>query len=343
MNRLAGIKSAMFMMVTFGAHLLFAAAVAHSQAPAKPEPVPQRLFSELRSGDILARRKAAIQMGVLRNRSSIRALLSALGDKEWRVREAAAFALGQIADPAAVESLTTAALSDKESEVRASAAFALGMLANEKTAEALSKALEDDESAVRSSAIVGLGLSQDEAAVDELVDLLDDASFDVRYDAAWALGQIGDADAADHLRASIVGVDQMRLEAATREAYRQTVQNALENIAAQTGTVSKAGPSSRPRRASGDEAARIGNRPAVVIKTAAAVPTERALQAVVKGAVGLRVLVGNSGRVERAYVIRRLGYGLDQRAVEAVLQYRFEPSYVSGLPQTSWLDIDVRY
>ena len=316
-----------------------------AQTNAKPQPVPQRLYDELRKGDPIARRKAAIQMGVLRNRSSVRALMSALIDKEWRVREAVAFALGQIADPRAVEPLERVLAEDKETEVRASAAFALGMLSDPRTAEALSRALEDDEAAVRSSAIAGLGLVQDEAAVDELIALLDDSSFDVRYDAVWALGQIGEPDAVDHLRAAIAGLEQIKVEAPMREAFRQAVQNAIENIELLSGADTRAGESSRPRRARSqpETASRAGNRGPAVTKSAVALSTERALQSVVKGSVGLKVLVGNSGRAERVYVIRRLGYGLDQRAVQAVLQYRFDPGVESGLPQTTWVDIDVRF
>jgi hypothetical protein len=57
----------------------------------------------------------------------------------------------------------------------------------------------------------------------------------------------------------------------------------------------------------------------------------------------VRVLVEASGRAVRAYVTRRLGYGLDQRAIEAVLQYRFDPAIEAGLPQTSWVDLDVKF
>ena len=47
------------------------------------------------------RRDAANQLGVLRARGAVRALVEALSDKEASVREASAFALGQISDPAA--------------------------------------------------------------------------------------------------------------------------------------------------------------------------------------------------------------------------------------------------
>ncbi len=74
-----------------------------------------------------------------------------------------------------------------------------------------------------------------------------------------------------------------------------------------------------------------------------AATTERALKAKVSGKVKLRVLVGADGRVVRAYVTRRLGYGLDQRAVEAVLQYKFDSEMQAGLPQTTWIDLEIRF
>ena len=55
------------------------------------------------------------------------------------------------------------------------------------------------------------------------------------------------------------------------------------------------------------------------------------------------LLVGADGRTVRAYVTRRLGYGLDQRAVEAAMQYRFDPALVDGLPQTTWTDLKIRF
>jgi TonB family protein len=61
------------------------------------------------------------------------------------------------------------------------------------------------------------------------------------------------------------------------------------------------------------------------------------------GAVGLRILVAADGRPARAYVVRRLGYGLDQRAVETALQYRFEPATLRGLPQATWVDFEIKF
>jgi hypothetical protein len=45
----------------------------------------------------------------------------------------------------------------------------------------------------------------------------------------------------------------------------------------------------------------------------------------------------------RVYVTRRLGYGLDRRAVETALQYRYDPALEGGLPQTTWTDMEVKF
>ena len=321
-----------------------------TQVPVKPARTPENLFSELKSDDVVTRRAAANQLGSLRARDSARRLIATLADRDVTVREAAAFALGQIADPAATESLVRA-LTDGDFEVRASAAFALGMIGGARAAEATSFALADSDPAVRASAAAALGLMRDEGGVDEIIELLNDSSFDTRYDAAWSLGQIGAPDALDHLRVSLVGLDVLRISEPLREVFRQTVQNSIENIRFLNDETAGTDSSGRPRRATqtspalaeNEKSKGVQNRAVNVSKTVAPAPTERALRSRVSGTVGLRVLVSTSGRPTRVYVTRRLGYGLDQRAVEAVMQYRFDPAVRNGISQTGWIDLDVKF
>jgi len=331
----------------FGMALITLLCLACAQQPAmaqvvvKPTPAPERVLEGLRNTAASTRRETANQLGALRARNAVRPLIAALKDKDATVREAAAFALGQIADPLAVDALTRL-LVDKDAATRAAAAFALGMIGERKSLTAIAGVLDDADTLVRSSAVIALGLAQDGEAVDELIEMLGDVNFDPRFDAAWALGEIGDPDADSALRETEATIDALRLPDPWREAYRQTVRTALANLR----TIEHGSPT-RPRRATGviPEPLRYSSttQPARLRQSVAAAPTEKALRARITGAVGLRLLVAADGRPARAYVIRRLGYGLDQRAVEAALQYRFEAATQNGLPQSTWVDVEVRF
>jgi TonB family protein len=314
---------------------------AAAQVVVKPEPAPERVLAGLKHPTASTRRETADQLGALRARDAVRPLIEALRDKDAGVREAAAFALGQIASPAAVDGLTRL-LADKDAETRAAAVFALGMIGERKSRSAIAGVLDDTDIGVRSSAVIALGLMQDEDAVDELVEMLGDPNFDPRYDAVWALGEIGEPDAENALRATNATIDALRLPDVWRESYRQTVKNALANL-----RTTEHGAPTRPRRATGIITAPLRysstTQPARLLQSLAAAPTEKALRSRLSGVVGLRLLVGADGRPARAYVIHRLGHGLDQRAVATALQYRFEPAMQNGLPQTAWVELEVKF
>jgi len=311
-----------------------------AQVRVKPPDPPAELMAGLRSKETNARRQAADRLGEIRARGAVRALVALISDSEPSVREAAVFALGQIADPGA-KGPVVRALSDMVADVRASAAFALGMLADKSAAQVLSNALDDSEASVRGAAAAALGLLHDEAALDELVDLLNDESFDVRYDAVWALGQIGDQDAAEYLKAALATEASRPVSGALIESFREAVQNALEDIKAQAAATSGDAPA-RPRRTSAEQQSHAGRGPSVRQSVLPA-PTQEAIRGNVSGGVGLKVLVGTGGRAVRAYVIRRLGFGLDRRAVQAALEYGYDAGLRDGLVQTDWLELQVRF
>ena len=129
---------------------------------------------ELEKGDDAAKRKAAFALGKTgaQGAPAVPYLKNALSsEKNAKVREAAAFALGEIAqrvpevgkDGDLVRILTTA-LKDNDPLVKRSALFALGSLAS-------------DAASAR-------------AAIEQA---LDDGRPEVRQSAAWALGRMGDA------------------------------------------------------------------------------------------------------------------------------------------------------
>jgi TonB family protein len=345
--RLVSYRSGVRVSIVVFASLWLASIGAVVGGQEKPREAPARLLSDLRSKDKSQRREAANELGMTRARGAVRALVEVLSDKDDSVREAAAFALGQISDPAATP-LLIPLLVDPEPSVRASTAFALGMIANRKATDALSFATGDKDPEVRASAVFALGLMRDEAAVDELIEALDDPSFDVRYDAVWALGQIGEPDAEEALQGSLVTVDLLRIDDTQRQAFRQAVQFSLENLRTEAYARKSKEPSTgRPRRATGvvrdSRYTPPPSRPLSIHKSVRPAITDAALRARAGGSVKLRVLVGADGRAVRVYVTRRLGYGLDRRAVETALQYRYDPELEGGLPQTTWTDMEVKF
>ena len=322
---------------------------ANPQVPVEPARAPQRLLYDLKHGTKESRRDAAIKLGNIRAKEAVKPLIDALSDKEPGVREAAAFALGQIASPAAAAALSQA-IRDSNAEVRASAAFAYGMLGDPKATAEISNALDDSDISVRSSAIIALGLLQDDGAVDELIDLLNDRNFDIRYDAAWALGQIGSSDAPEALRKAVANIDPAQNDESMREAFRIVVQNSLQLIESQEGADSQL--NTRPRRIgepsgggsdTSSSESKVNDRPPSVQIYVKPVQTERAARWSVKGSVSLRILISTGGRPVRAYITRRAGFGLDQRALEAVLQYKFNPAIRGGIKQVEWLYLEVKF
>lgn len=130
----------------------------------------------------------------------VSALVAALGDSEWLVKQAAADLmkiLGQL--PAAVVAhiaeAQVAELGDSSGQVRQAAARSLGALGHSsaETVSALVAALGDSSELVRQAAASILGdLGQSSAeTVSALVAALGDSDYDVRRSAAGSLGELG--------------------------------------------------------------------------------------------------------------------------------------------------------
>ena len=54
-------------------------------------------------------------------------------------------------------------------------------------------------------------------------------------------------------------------------------------------------------------------------------------------------MVGSDGRVHDVRVQRTLGMGLDERAVEAVKRWKFEPARKDGQPVAVQVNVEVRF
>lgn len=68
-----------------------------------------------------------------------------------------------------------------------------------------------------------------------------------------------------------------------------------------------------------------------------------ARQAKLQGTVILSLIVGTDGRTHAIRIARSLGLGLDERAIEAVRQWLFEPAKKDGKPVAVAVDVEVSF
>lgn len=118
------------------------------------------------------------------------ALLNALGDASWQVREKAAATLGKLGQPTAVDALVDA-LKDDYWQVRLRAARSLGRLRQPKTVGPLIALLAHAVSNLRKEVALALGEIGDRSAREALHGQLHDPDPDVRKSVLLALRQIG--------------------------------------------------------------------------------------------------------------------------------------------------------
>jgi TonB family protein len=71
--------------------------------------------------------------------------------------------------------------------------------------------------------------------------------------------------------------------------------------------------------------------------------SEQARQAKYQGVCAIALIVDAQGNPTRVQVVRHLGMGLDQKAVEAVKAYRFEPAMRFGKPVAVTVNVEVNF
>jgi protein TonB len=71
--------------------------------------------------------------------------------------------------------------------------------------------------------------------------------------------------------------------------------------------------------------------------------TAQARAANLQGTVSIQLIVDPQGNPQNVHVIRHLGMGLDQKAVEAVRQYKFKPAMYQGHPVAVQMIVDVTF
>ena len=128
------------------------------------------------------------------------------------------------------------------------------------------------------------------------------------------------------LNGNLVEVDTtvtvpFRLDGAVAQAYPQVVQRIdVPNSAANSGTTA----------------------PVLLFKKEPEY-SEEARKAKYQGTVTLYVIIGVDGRVRESRVMRSLGLGLDEKAIEAVNQWKFKPAYSNGQPVEAPSTIEVQF
>ena len=71
--------------------------------------------------------------------------------------------------------------------------------------------------------------------------------------------------------------------------------------------------------------------------------SEEARKAKFSGTVLLKIVVDTSGKVSEAHVVRGIGLGLDEKAIEAVNKWRFKPGTKNGAPVPVVAQIEVNF
>jgi periplasmic protein TonB len=71
--------------------------------------------------------------------------------------------------------------------------------------------------------------------------------------------------------------------------------------------------------------------------------TNEARQARYQGVVEIQMIVDSSGNPENIEIVKHLGMGLDQKAIDAVRQYKFRPAMYQGHPVPVRLIVDVDF
>lgn len=86
-----------------------------------------------------------------------------------------------------------------------------------------------------------------------------------------------------------------------------------------------------------------GVKPPIATYTPKAEYSEEARSKGVSGDVVLGLVVTSKGEVKNLHVTKSLGSGLDEKAIEAVRQWKFKPATKDGKPVSVMVAVDVAF
>ena len=84
-------------------------------------------------------------------------------------------------------------------------------------------------------------------------------------------------------------------------------------------------------------------KPPVVVYQPEAEFSDQARRNKYQGRVLIALIVDVKGMPQNVHVVRHLGYGLDEKAVEAVHKYRFKPAMKNGVPVPVMLAVEINF
>lgn len=150
------------------------------------------------------RHRACWLLGRIKDERALGPLADALHDSDPRVRGEAARSLGALDSSQAVPWLITVLQTDGDADTRKAAAFALGLLGDPRAIDPLLAKLAEttEEPRVRGSVAEAFSWYKDRRAVPHLIAVLSDSSVEVRFWAAFALGELKDP-------AALTGLEQL--------------------------------------------------------------------------------------------------------------------------------------
>jgi len=81
----------------------------------------------------------------------------------------------------------------------------------------------------------------------------------------------------------------------------------------------------------------------MLIKTVEPKYSEEARADKFMGTVLINLIVGTNGVPQSVHVVRGIGQGLDEKALEAVRRYRFKPAMLDGKPVPVQVNVEVNF
>ena len=134
---------------------------------------------------------------------------------------------------------------------------------------------------------------------------------------------------------------------ASEEFSEQLVDSTIGGIGAGTGSGQGdgAGIGSGSNGGTGGGPFRPGTgiEPPTLVREVRPTYTDEARRQSIEGDVKLEIVVLRDGRVGNVRIVRGLGAGLDQKAAEAVRQWRFNPARRQGTPVDVVVDVAVEF